>query len=224
MPEPARLTLRIHGADANFVVHPANRLELIAGVGYLRIQEELEAHVAIGDFCDSLCGVDDEYHTWTTDNRMVGPQVGARVGFVDGDRFTLTGEVKAGLMFNSIAATVLIDRPGAFDLTGADLLHTGSLLLAGAIAAGFQLTDAFSLTLGYQALWLNRTGLAAYQVAGTGNFAIPGPDTIPLDHRHLAVPHPWRQFRAEPPVLSRQAHRIRVNESPPALPAGGPPT
>lgn len=165
---------RLYGFDANVVAHlNGGALQVYGGLAYIRLRDEM------GIYADM--DAPDQFWLWQTNNRLIGPQVGARYVIGNSNPFSLEIGGRVGLLHNSIANSVLIDRSGDDDLTGADADSIWTLMAAGSITARYQLNQNVAVTAGYQALWLKNVALAPHQVGATDPIDIPGPDTIGLD-------------------------------------------
>jgi hypothetical protein len=167
-------TTRLYGFDANVVAHlNGGALQLYAGLAYIRLRDEMGINADLD--------APDEFWLWQTNNRLIGPQVGARVVIGNSNPFSVELGGRVGLLHNSMTNSVLIDRMGDDDLTGADADSIWTLMAGGSITARFNLNPNFAITAGYEALWLKKVALAPHQVGVTDPINIPGPDTIGLD-------------------------------------------
>lgn len=163
---------RLWSTDANVTVALGGGFQLFAGAAYVRLRDTLEITLADDTF--------DESAVWDVLNRMVGPQVGARMKTGGGNGFFFAAEARVGLLFNSITSAFDADftNLGNGIYTADDTANSKVLMAAGNVNVGFQVSETFAVHLGYQAMWLNNIGLATSQVGNTGELDVPGAVTL----------------------------------------------
>lgn len=168
----ARNTTRVRGFDANAVARLGSGVVAVyAGLARIVVHDEM--------VIDPVMAGAPELWTWTTDNRMTGPQIGARATIGSGAVSVEIGG-RMGALYNRISNAVLFDRVGDFDLVGNDAGTVWSLMAAGSVTARMNLTPNFAITAGYEALWLQRVAQAPHQVMGTYPPVSADPEVISL--------------------------------------------
>ncbi|MGD9737818.1 MAG: hypothetical protein AB7O56_12290 [Bauldia sp.] len=168
-------TTRLYGLDANVVLQPnAGPLQLYAGVAYLRLRDALDLTLT-----QATNPTTDFVFDWETSNRLIGPQIGARVFLGDADPFSLTLDARVGYLRN--AYTNAFSHMGTGGLIeGDDSGKVWSFMAAGGVTANFALNENLHLNVGYQAIFLNNVALAPHQVIGTPGPLGTGPETLDL--------------------------------------------
>lgn len=171
-------TLRLRGADANVTFALGDGFHLYAGAAYVSLRDALEILFVQVD------NPEPEILTWTASNRMIGPQLGMRADF-GGDRVGFGFDFRAAYLFNTAGATIAAAPNPVFG--DDDTVKARSVMLAGGIDVGFHVTDALSLTLGYQAMWFRNVALAPNQVATTIPFFFPSDAEVDTGFGNLLV-------------------------------------
>ncbi|MGD9737984.1 MAG: hypothetical protein AB7O56_00130 [Bauldia sp.] len=149
---------RIYGFDANVTFSPNEDFTLFAGAAFVRVQDELLLDIfpTAGDVVEA---------DWTTNNRLIGPQVGVRGQFGQ-NALSFGFEFRAAYLFNHAAGTADIDD-GVIDITVDDDEKSRTLMLAGGVNVGFNINENVTLTAGYQAMWFKALAMAPAQVPAT---------------------------------------------------------
>lgn len=156
---------RLYGFDANVTFSPDETFTIFAGAAFVRVQDELFLDIFTAQ--DVLVEAD-----WTTNNRLIGPQIGVRGQFGQ-NALSFGFEFRAAYLFNHATGTADIFDPvvHAIDIEVDDEEKTRTLMLAGGANIGFNVNENLTLTLGYQAMWFKALAMAPAQVPATDPFA-----------------------------------------------------
>ena len=121
-----------------------------------------------------------------TNNYLYGAQLGAEVLFCDSCRFDVTGFVKAAIFANSADASNSFANQQIFGNSsdGMSGNHAAGLVELG-LKGEYRINDCWSITGGYQVMWLDSIALATDQIPRTGTGG--GPFDAPLDSSHGAL-------------------------------------
>lgn len=166
----------IDGVDGNILFQVSPSFTLFAGATYIKLHDTLEVEFPYG-------GVGAfEIATWDILNRMVGPQIGARV-MLDSEpgKLFLMADFRTGVLYNWIENSFNLNRsvdPGTNNVTASANANSPVWMLGGGVTAGFQVSETVAFTLGYQALLLDNVGLAPDQVPETDSYNVVTDTTI----------------------------------------------
>jgi len=152
---------RLHSTEINLTRDVTDRLTVLAGFRWVELHEEFraDANYSVPFFGPQQWNIDS-----SVDNHMYGFQLGAAATLLDWRRFSLEGNLKAGVYYNRADVDASITRPASFlDLAASQKTdHTaflGELGLVGAV----QLTDCLSVRAGYQITWIEGVAVATDQ-------------------------------------------------------------
>ena len=148
---------KLDNVEINWRHQHSDRLTVLAGFRYLRLDESLSYDV---DFLvPNLSGVN-----WDTDNDLYGAQMGADLKLWRvGGPLSINGIFKAGIFGNSA------DNNFNYDVLGTPIVEGSasdtSVAFVGemGINAAYQVTRHFAIRGGYQVLWVNEVALASDQ-------------------------------------------------------------
>lgn len=160
---------RLYGFDANVTFSPNEDFTLFAGAAFVRVQDELYLDIfpTQGDLIEA---------DWTTNNRLIGPQIGVRGQFGQ-NALSFGFEFRAAYLFNHASGTADIydNVVDIVDFEVEDEEKSRTLMLAGGVNVGFNISENVTLTAGYQAMWFKALAMAPAQVPATD------PETPALD-------------------------------------------
>lgn len=165
---------RLWSVDANATFALGGGFQLFGGVAVVRLQDELILLLANDP---GLGGA-----TWLVTNRMIGPQIGARMKTGDGQHGVFfAAEGRVGFLLDRVESVMAGDFTvfGGGEIDGAAIATARSLMLAGNANIGFHFSETFAVHVGYQAMWLGNVALATGQVGTTGPLDVPG--TVAMD-------------------------------------------
>ncbi|MGW8257005.1 MAG: hypothetical protein ACWGMZ_05935 [Thermoguttaceae bacterium] len=139
---------RLHSAELNFRRPIWENIRVFAGFRFLQLHEELNSYTSSATLVES-----------NVDNNLYGGQIGLAMAFINRERFSIEGVVKAGVLGNYADLSMYArDRAN----TSAMLTHTsvmGEVALTGIV----RVTSCLSLRGGYQAMWVDGVALAGDQ-------------------------------------------------------------
>jgi hypothetical protein len=161
-----------------------NRLDLIAGIRFLSLEEELSVSeyslglAGAGNFAGVERGLTD---TFKTKNRFYGGQVGAIFEHVEGRwTFGLTAKIAAGIsrqtvdingQITQLAGGGLPDQPGGLlalsTNSGLRRRDTFSIVPEAQLSVGYDLTANLRLTVGYSAMYWSNVARPGPQIDRT---------------------------------------------------------
>ena len=163
----------LQGADASLLVEPLPGLVVLGGVRWIGLRERLRLEVPVGA----------SVTTWEVHNRLIGPQLGWRLGILEllgfeGSRLELRNELKVAALFNRLHGVFETREPGFFAV-GDDTLDELGAGVETSLRLAVEVVEGVRLHVGYQMLWLHDVGTAAGLGAGTGFINAGG--RIPVD-------------------------------------------
>jgi hypothetical protein len=165
-------------------------VSLLFGVRYIVILEDLQydthSTVVMSPPNPLLPGTSNNSIHVSTDNYMVGPQIGARFELYTDNRWWINTEIKAAVLNNSAATfndytnTINGGSPPGREVNSVRESHTA---FAGdlSITAVYRWTQNFTTRVGYQALWLEGTALAPDNFNTNINIVRQGPAQLNHD-------------------------------------------
>jgi hypothetical protein len=177
-------TTNLYSAEINGRWDLASGFTLLAGIRWLQLNDKLAGTVSPPDqtapewkktckLCDIFHifpdGPPDDYPPfWTTSttNNLFGVQLGIEGKIWERDRFSLEGQLKAGLFDNVASQLTGISLEKAVHPASAT---ANSLAFAGeaGVQLKYRLDQRRALKLGYEALWLAGVALAPAQINET---------------------------------------------------------
>ena len=143
-------------------------LTILAGVRFINLAENVaESSLVVAPPPELwvMAGRNDN----STNNQMVGFQLGADTRVLQRDRFNINFISKAGIYGNRATNanwTVNPGAPGGFSYYSA-LANPAAFEGELKLAATYSITDALSFSVGYQLMWLSGVALATDQPLGT---------------------------------------------------------
>jgi hypothetical protein len=143
---------------------------------------------ALSDVASSLLpGTYPPFWTSSARNNLYGAQVGVDAKLLELGRFSLSGQIKAGVFDNNAEQTTVVSMAKALYTAQATTNRAAFVSEAG-LEVRYQLTEGLALKAGYQALWLDGVALAPGQVQETYTTGptLTCPST-PLSARALGV-------------------------------------
>lgn len=152
---------RLHSTEVNLRRDLTGWLTVLGGFRWVELHEELHANPQY-----SVLSVPLDWDIDTnTDNHMYGFQLGGEGKLFNRGRFSLEGNLKAGIYYNQADVDASITRPVSFLNLASSLEedHTaflGELAIVGAV----RLTDRLSARAGYQVTWIEGVALATDQM------------------------------------------------------------
>ncbi|TWT55359.1 BBP7 family outer membrane beta-barrel protein [Allorhodopirellula solitaria] len=169
-PGQSGLASRLHSVELNVNQMVSEDWEFIAGFRYLRLQDKFSLALPAAAATES-------YHTQAS-NDLFGAQIGARARLWNGQRFSMTTDVKTGLFGNGAhqRTTAQFPAPGASASVND---FEDSVAFAGewTLQGNYKLTDQWSVDIGYQLLWLDGVAEGTEQLAASNPFTNSGIDT-----------------------------------------------
>lgn len=171
---------RLRGYEGNVVANLSHGFAVYGGATYIRLRDLLEIETDPTQF-------DPVTYRWTTDNRMLGPQLGLRF-FHEADRMTFGLDARAAYLFNSALATVDVVPTGDDPFGDTDAAKSRTLMLAAGVNTGFRLSDTLILSIGYQAMMFSHVALGFNQILGTvPDFGLPPDADLTIQFGQLVV-------------------------------------
>ena len=153
------------GFEANLTYDLSPAVRLYGGARYLLIDETFDLY---GSWPPG-----NEEDIWSTTNKMLGGQLGVRIGVLRladaaTKGFTVQGHGAFALFSNSAHAdfALLDDGVDRYEPVPVDASKISPAVDAG-LQVGYRLTGAIEVHAGYDLMWLNSVAQATYQVAGT---------------------------------------------------------
>jgi hypothetical protein len=145
----------LHSVELNFKWFPMDRLSVLVGPRFFKIDEELDINQFIpGTLID---------HRITAENSLLGGQIGVEGVFFSFHGFSADGWLKAGYYANMMKSDVVIDFPGT-RMSSSDDTHKGTFVGDLGINVNYAITPKILLTTGYQLLWIEKAALAPGQM------------------------------------------------------------
>jgi len=150
--------------EVNYAHELSSCFDWLAGFRYLELDELLHADLNAAP----------QFFTYdiNTRNRLYGFQTGLAGSLWNGERWTLSSQLKAGIFHNSAAhASQLntgVTQPALGSANRAALVGEISVL------AEYAITDSLSARFGYDLLWLETVALASDQIPATNLFTQQG--------------------------------------------------
>jgi hypothetical protein len=149
---------KLYNAEFNLRWDLCSRVTMLAGFRWVNLSEELEGTLPpyrSVPFWDN-----------TTQNNLCGFQIGEDWTLLHRGPLSINAVVKAGIFDNIATETTAVS---IFQVVHRESASTNHAAFLGEIGAHcrYQLTQAFALTLGYQALWLEGVALAPGQISYT---------------------------------------------------------
>jgi hypothetical protein len=157
----------LHSVELDFKWFPMDRLSVLAGPRFLKIDEELDINwVEPGAaFTNRI----------TAENTLLGAQIGVEGVFFNIHGFSADGWLKAGYYSNRMESAVSISGTA---FASSDATRKGTFVGDLGINFNYAITPKILLTTGYQLLWIEKAALAPLQVpvhdpggTGTGSTA-----------------------------------------------------
>jgi hypothetical protein len=188
-----RYTSSLRNAELNLrrqLPMPPERLaaSVLVGVRYVGIPEEFD-YLTQSDV-PAPGGATNSIRV-TTDNQMIGPQIGGLFQFYYENRWWLNFEIKGGLLSNRAEQSTSFQQ---IDSQGVTHDHFGSrqenhtaFLGELDLTAVYRWSPHFATRLGYQAIWMTDLALASNNLNTDINILLDGP--AGLDHRGNTVYH-----------------------------------
>jgi hypothetical protein len=157
----------LHSVELNFKWFPMDRLSVLAGPRFLKIDEELDINwVEPGAVFTNRI---------TAENTLFGGQIGVEGVFFNIHGFSADGWLKAGYYTNRMESAVSISGTA---YASSDATRKGTFVGDLGINLNYAITPKILLTMGYQLLWIGNAALAPLQVpvhdpgvTGTGSTA-----------------------------------------------------
>ncbi len=164
----ARTSSEIYGGEINGTFPLNASTTVYAGIRAINLEEDL-------NFFGNFGGGASETNIWTSDNELLGAQVGARVDL--GQQVPLPAGVTAsvdiaiGLFHNEQRATmVTLDSGVPRYATVVDNDSATSIGVDAGVEVGYMVAPNVELFAGYNILHITNTALATDQVSGTTAF------------------------------------------------------
>jgi len=170
----------LKGFEANLTYDLTPKVRLYGGARYLQVKEMFDL---FGYFSEA----DNEDDFWTTTNKMLGGQIGARVEFL-----SPADEATRGFTVQGHGAIALFSNDAHADFTVvdyySDIIADGHKLtpaVDAGVQVGYRLDRMIAFYVGYDLLWVDFVSQASRQVAGTTSYN--STPTIALVYKSLAV-------------------------------------
>jgi hypothetical protein len=106
------------------------------------------------------------FWTTTTANNLYGAQIGIQAKLLEFERFSIDGQVKAGLFDNHATQSTVVSMRKELFPSGATTDHLAFVGEIG-LQLKYRLTPALAVKIGYEALWLAGVALAPGQIQQT---------------------------------------------------------
>jgi hypothetical protein len=167
---------RVFSTELNFRRQLLPRVQWLAGFRWIELREDLNANFLLPAVSvNSALGVH-------TQNDLYGGQLGLDVALWDrGGPFRLEGLIKSGIYGNAITSTTLnvvtdsVNPPSSRGIysRSSQVAYIGEL----ALTSVYRFSDALSLRLGYQLLWIEGVATASDQPQALNFDTLQGIDT-----------------------------------------------
>jgi len=148
----------LHSVEFNLKWFPMDRLSVIAGPRFFKIDEAMDITQNIGP------GLNTALHHVTTENTLLGGQIGVEGVFFNIHGFSADGWLKAGYYSNGMESAVDVSQNVGPAYHSSDATRKGTFVGDLGINVNYAITPKILLTAGYQLLWIEKAALAPQQV------------------------------------------------------------
>lgn len=185
------LSSTLQSAEINVRRNTPHNVTLLAGFRYVQLRDYLAIDANLGR---QIGSTDINFGTR---NNLYGFQIGAdSVFWRVGDRFSLEGIFKAGVYGNVATNSIFVQNPGGGGSFGTGSRSTSTAFLADFNLVGaYQVTDHWSIRLGYQLLWLSGIATAPEQVHkanfSNGHFSVDSGGSALFNGLLTSVEYAW---------------------------------
>ena len=163
----------LYNAELNARWDLCSRVTMLAGFRWIDLSENLVGTVS---------GRTEPFWNTATRNNFFGLQIGELLKIWNCGRFSIDGQMKAGLFDNHAKATSIVSIYRQLCPASASTNH---LAFAGEIGlqCKYQATNRLLLKAGYEALWLQGVALAPCQIAKTVSYGAwpPSAESLGVD-------------------------------------------
>jgi hypothetical protein len=154
-------TTQLYNAELNVRWHPSSTLTLLAGFRWISLSENL-----VGALVPPFIAGEPPFWNASTTNNLDGFQIGANWKLLDRGRFSIVGLVNAGIYNNSANQTTVVSIHKVLYVAADSVNHAAGSGEIG-LHCKYQFTNALSLRVGYEAIWLQGVALAPGQIQET---------------------------------------------------------
>jgi hypothetical protein len=148
-------TSDLDSVELSFKWYPRERLAILAGPRYFRLDEDMDMDLTSG-------AVTGENVVKTT-NSLIGVQVGVEGVFFTIGGFSADGWLKAGYYRNEMSSYVALNDSNGWHASSTSDTERGTFVGDLGINLNYAVTPKLLVTAGYQLLWIEKAALAPQQ-------------------------------------------------------------
>lgn len=176
----SQLSSKLYSLELNINHDVTENIEAIFGFRYLRLKDNLSLNSPTPSFPLFSTTLQTE-----ASNDLFGGQMGARARLWEGQRFSMTTDFKGGVYGNGAHQRTSVSTLGVPSLAAAnDFNDTVAFVGEWTLQGNYQLTERWSVDVGYQLLWIDGVAVGTEQLAAS-NLGLGGSGDGIDSHDHV---------------------------------------